>query len=125
MTRINKDHAKLDPVADYPVAEHRYLWSAPLADPLPITWREVRDAAPYKIGDVVYVIHDDGFAKAIVIHVGVDKDSFGDWREQYKVCRETKSGAWSKMWQIAHPGFIQRGYQRAGLAPDIPDKFTF
>ena len=110
----------LSPVAAYEVAPHRYLWNAPVADPMPFTWREVRDAAPYKVGDVVFVVHGDTFRRAYIATVGVDKDSWDDWRECYHVLPETKAGRWSKVYYIAHPGYIQRGYQRAGLAPEMP-----
>lgn len=120
MGRRMKHGVKLGPVADYPVAPHRYLWDKTTPDDLAITWREVRDAAPYKVGEVVFVVYGDGFRRAYVGAVDVTKDRWDDWRECYQVFPETKAGQWSKLYYTAHPGFVQRGYQRAGLAPEMP-----
>lgn len=120
MTRRMKPGVELGPVADYPVAPHRYKWDAVTPDDLAITWREVRAAAPYKVGEVVFVVHGDGFRKAIVYAVQIHMGNDGFWREAYAVFPETKSGEWSKLYYVAHPGYIQRGYQRAGLAPEMP-----
>lgn len=108
------------PVADYVVAPHRYHFNAPSPDAFPITYREVKDAATYKVGEVVYIVYGDGFTKAIISRVGCDKDRWDDWRECYEVHRETKAGQWSKKFHKVWSGYIQRGYQRAGLAPDVP-----
>ena len=119
MTRKLRNPPDFGPVADYPVAPHRYRWDTPSED-VPDNWRAVRDAAPYKVGEVVYVVYGAGFAKAIISLVDSAKTSHDEWRETYRVHRETKKGEWSKLFYVAHPGFIQRGYQRAGLAPDMP-----
>lgn len=111
----------LNPVADYEVAPHRYLYDAACPEAFPTTYKEVVDAAPYKAGEVVYVVYGDGFRKAIIVYVGCSKDYYGDWREQYTVFPETKNGKWSKLYYEAHPGFIQRGYRRAGMAPEMPE----
>ena len=120
MTRRMKPGVELGPVAAYPVAPHRYKWDAVTPDDLAITWREVRDAAPYKVGEVVFVVHGDGFRRAYIGAVDVQKDRWGEWLECYRVFPETKAGRWSRLFYVAHPGFIQRGYQRAGLAPEMP-----
>jgi hypothetical protein len=112
------DHT-YNPVATYTVAEHRYRWDR--EDLPPLTWRECRDNAPYKVGDVVYVVYGDGFRKAIIHRVDVGRDRWDDWREQYFVLPETTKGEWGKLGYVAHPGYIQRGYQRAGLAPEMPE----
>lgn len=115
--------AKLEfgPVADYAAAAHRYLYNRPIPDVFPTTYREIMGAAPYKVGEVVYIIYGDGFTKAIISRVSCDKDRWDDWRECYEVHRETKKGAWSKKFHKVWSGYIQRGYQRAGLAPDVPE----
>ena len=110
----------LKPVAEYEVAPHRYHWNAPIPDRCPETWKEVRDAAPYKAGEVVFVVYGDGYRRAYIEFVDVTKNSWDDWRECYHVFPETKAGHWSRLYYVAHPGFIQRGYQRAGLAPEMP-----
>lgn len=127
MTRTLRNPPQLAPVAAYEVAPHRYLFTDPNFDPdapIPYTWREVRDAAPYKVGEVVYVVYGDGFRKALIHHVDADKDVYDFWREVYTVLPETKKGQWSKVFYKAYSGFIQRGYQRAGLAPDVPVKWS-
>lgn len=120
MTRRIRFGVKLNPVAAYEVAPHRYKWDAVTPDDLAITWREVRDAAPYKAGEVVYEERGEGFRRAYIYGVNVEMGYDGFWRECYTVFPETKSGEWSKLYHKTHPGFIQRGYQRAGLAPEMP-----
>lgn len=110
----------LEPVAAYPVAPHRYLWTAPVPDHIPTKWRDVIAAAPYKVGDVVLTVYGDGYRRAYVERVSCDKDRFDDWRECYHVLPETKAGTWSKLYHVTHPGLIQRAYIRAGQAPDCP-----
>ncbi|QGH74929.1 hypothetical protein MAL1_00183 [Bacteriophage DSS3_MAL1] len=111
-------------VDDTPVAEHRYRWDReddldPTPGAMPI--REFRAAAPYQPGDVVYVQRGDGAKKARVMLVLVNYDRWGDRCHAYRVQLETKAGLWSKNWIITYPGFIQRGYQQAGLAPEMPE----
>jgi hypothetical protein len=110
----------LPPVADLPVAPHRYLWTAPYT-PEPETYRQAVDSAPYKVGDVVYVIEGGGeFRRAYITFVGASRNYYGDLREEYTVRPETKAGAWARREYKVFPGFIQRGYKRAGLAPEMP-----
>ncbi len=108
----------LPPVEYHSVAPHRYLFSG--TDPRPEGHKAVRNAAPYRPGDVVYVVCGDSFARAYVHRVCAEHDAWGDYRECYDVRRETKAGAFSKKFYRVHPGQVQRGYQRAGLAPDVP-----
>ena len=109
------------PVADYPVAEHRYRWDRE-DDTFPETYKEVKAAAPYKPGEVVYVVYGDTFRKAIIVDIFCYVDYYGDLREHYRVLPETKEGTWSKLYYTTYPGHIQRGYQRAGLAPEMPNE---
>lgn len=112
----------LPPVATFPVAEHRYTWNAPNPDPLPVKYREVRDAAPYKAGEVIRVVDGDGHRLAYVVYVGADHDRYGDWREYYEVRPETKKGLFARRTYKAYPGFVQRGYQRALGLDDMDRK---
>lgn len=109
------------PVSEYEVAPHRYLWDRTTPDDLAVTVREVIAAAPYKPGEVVYVVYGDSYRKAMIYSVSVDRNIYDEWRECYRVFPETKAGLWSKLYYTAHPGYIQRGYQRAGLAPEMPE----
>lgn len=115
----------IGPVSDYQVAPHRYLYTelvgaeALLGVPEP-TYKEVKAAAPYKVGEVVYAIYGDIFAKVIITYVYAQRTIHGDLREVYMGRRETKKGTWHKRPYELHPGYIQRGYQRAGLAPEMP-----
>jgi hypothetical protein len=110
---------EVPPVADLPVAPHRYRYDAPLS-PDPTSYKEAKAAAPYKAGEVVYVAYGDGYAKALIDYVTARLDRFDDPKEAYIVRRETKAGLWSKRAYLTYPGIIQRGYYRAGLAPEIP-----
>lgn len=110
-------------VACFEVAPHRYLYTGlvggeALTDP---TYRQVKEAAPYKAGDVVYVAYGDGFTKAYIHYVGCRRDRYDDKVEYYDARRETKKGDWAKKTYMIYPGTIQRGYHRAGLAPEIPE----
>lgn len=112
----------LAPVSEFTVAEHRYRWDAP-SDPAELdrtTWKQVRDASPYKAGEVVYVVYGDTYAKAYIHEVSCERNYYDELREYYIVRRETKAGRWANQTYKAHPGYVQRGYQRAGLAPEMP-----
>lgn len=108
-----------DKVDDSEVAPHRYTWD--LEQPDFATWRECKEGAPYKPGDVVYIDRDGEAVKARVLHIIPYRDRYGDLKESYHVQLATAKGLWSRLWVQAWPGFIQRGYKRAGMAPDIPD----
>lgn len=113
----------LSPVDAYPVAPHRYLYNAPF-DPAELertTARQVRDAAPYRPGEVILVVYGDGYRRAYVHAVGCNRDYYGDLRETYEVRPETKAGYFSKLTHTTHPGLVQRAYQRAGQAPEMPE----
>lgn len=107
------------PVSDCHVSRHKYFWNA-CPDYYPTKWEEVKAAAPYKPGEVVYVVYGDTFRRALIGRLTCKVADDGFLREAYEVHPETKAGRWSKRWYLAHPGYIQRGYQRAGLAPEMP-----
>lgn len=118
-------------VSEATVAPHRYLYTGMNDD-----WRYSDDyktfmaGIPYREGEVVYI---EGYAsdgpgkpakqaplKARVIGLFYELDRYGDRREKYRIQRETKKGTWSLLWEYTFPGQIQRGYQQAGLAPEMP-----
>lgn len=109
----------LPPVDAFDVAPHRYRYDCETMRPA--TWKEVKASAPYRPGDVVFVVYGDSYAKAIIHDITCDRDRWDDLREAYHVRRETAKGQWAKKTYLAHPGYIQRGYHRAGLAPEIPE----
>ena len=110
------------------VAQHRYKWDEPMneeymkaSEDRTVPIREFLKLAPYQKGEVVYVVYGDEFAKAYISGVYLDYDVYGDRREKYRVHRLNADGkSFSKRWYYAHPGQVQRGYQRAGLAPEMP-----
>lgn len=117
-------------VASAEVAPHRYGWLATLrpdgseAKSFEVcnTYAERMENVPYREGEVVYIDRNGEAVKARIYRVMTTmRDRFGDRREAYKVQYATASGHWSKLWEMAHPGYIQRGYKLAGLALDIPD----
>jgi hypothetical protein len=112
----------LPPVSTFTVAPHRYLWNDPPGQDVDeSSWRAVRDAAPYKAGEVVYVVHGDGYRLAYIVRVDARKNLYDDWQECYEVRPANKSGdVFAARSYTAYPGFIQRAYKRAGLAPEIP-----
>lgn len=106
----------------FKVAEHRYRWDAEF-DPnkdLPLTWKEVKASAPYKKGEIIYMVYGDGYARAYIHDVTCVPDGYGFLREAYIVRRETATGAFAKRTNTVHPGQVQRGYQRRGWAPEMP-----
>lgn len=116
----------LPPVCEFPIAPHRYRYDeAQALDAIPNpTWRQVRENAPYQAGEVVYVVAGDSYNLAYIVRVSAARGLYDDLRETYVVRPATKQGRWAKREYIAHPGYIQRGYHRAGLAPEIPKEFT-
>ena len=109
------------PVADCTVAPHRYLWTRNPDDmPDPDDYREVKAATPYKVGEVIWIAYGEGCTRAIISYVGPVRNYYDEWTEEYTVHRETKKGTWSKIWYKVRSGIVQRGYQRAGLAPEMP-----
>jgi hypothetical protein len=110
-----------------PMAPHRYQYSTTLrpdgqpAKDLDLcdTFAEKKANYPYVTGEFVWIDRNGEAVKAYILHVGYELNRFGERREYYTVQHETKSGAWSKNWIRVHPGHVQRGYQRAGLAPDV------
>lgn len=107
------------------VAPHRYTWDGANnvdGDPSAMPYREWRKAQPYQPGDVVWIDRDGKAVRAYISDVFVEYDRYGDRRAKYRVHPETAKGTWSKLWHYTFPGYIQRGYLRAGLAPDCEGK---
>jgi len=102
------------------VAPHRYLYTGMNDDYRDAkTYREFIDGCPYKIGDIVYI--EEGNKAVLCLITGVWREyveRWGEYREKYRVQRATAKGLFSKTWFYTYSGFIQRGYWRAGLAPD-------
>lgn len=111
------------PPADAAVAPHRYRWDTDEGheheDMPPVVWRA---SVAYKAGDVVYVAHNGAAVKARVLYVWREVRENRDPIAKYRVQLATKAGEWSRMWVYTWPGFIQRGYALAGLAPDVPGR---
>ena len=122
---------KLPDPADTQVAEHRYLWTGSVdelerellaSERGTEARRRFLALVPYKAGEVVYIEHAGGCAKAYISAVLCDYDRYGDRQEVYRVHRLTADGKrFSKSWCYVYPGFIQRGYRLAGLAPEISE----
>jgi hypothetical protein len=120
MGRIVKNWTP-DRVEDAEVAPHLYTFDgANTPDGDELTWQEFKAKIPYKEGDVVYVEENGAAVKARILNVFFERTFLGERREKFKIQTETKRGLWSKSWTYTYPGFIQRGYKRAGLAEDVP-----
>ena len=108
---------------DAPVAPHRYTWDGTGVDLDsfgPDQYREMCAAVAYQPGDVVCLERYGVPLKALVLNFWVRRSDWdGSRKVTYRVAVETAKGAWSKQWEMTHPGFIQRGYLAAGLAPDL------
>lgn len=109
------------------VAPHRYLWSGAIlpngekAKDLCLCddYNEAKANIPYLEGEVIWLIRDGKPIRALIIDTHLERDRFGDRREFYRVVFETKKDTWSKLWEKTWPGFVQKGYKIAGLAPDV------
>ena len=111
------------PVDAYEVAPHRYLWTAECDYRDADTYREFIKGVPYQPGEVVYIDHNGSATKAMIVRVFGERDRYGDRREKFAVSLANKKGdRFAKHWFYTWPGFIQRGYQLAGLAPDVPQR---
>jgi hypothetical protein len=122
MSRVIRNW-KPDRVEDTPVAEHRYRWDTADETWKADSYREWLALVPYKVGEVIMVSCGDHALRTRILDVLSERDRFGDRREVYRVQYETKSGLWAKLYQRIHPGFVQRGYWLAGLAPDLDVAF--
>ena len=75
------------------------------------------DSVPYKAGDVVWV--EDGNKAVLALISGVwfelDRNEFR--RAKFRIQKATKAGTFSKQFSYTYPGFIQRGYEKAGNDP--------
>lgn len=118
-------------VDDLDVAPHRYRYTGTIGPDgqelkdvgLCDEYREAMQNVPYREGEVVFVEGPKGKPERALIHtVYLRRDRFGFRVERYKIQRQTAKGLFSKLWEQSAPGFIQRGYQQAGLAPEMPDE---
>lgn len=109
-----------------PIAPHRYTWENDLPDLDSFglhEWDQMKAAIPYKDGEVVYIDRGGVAVRALIIDAFVRRDEYsGVRRPRYRVMVETAKDTWSKNWEYVFPGFIQRGYLAAGLAPDCEGK---
>jgi hypothetical protein len=123
MARILKNNDSLLPVAEYEVAPHRYTYDGKNnSDEYAKDFKTWLESVPYKKGEVIWLdIGEKDAVRARIITIGWEDNLYGDRVEKYKVHVPTKKGTWSKLWFYTHPGFVQRGYQKAGLAPDVPE----
>lgn len=132
MTRMVKDWSP-ERVEDTELAPHRYRWDED-REPVAVEYRKGGDAmqralderkafmaaVPYKVGEVVMVERGQRFERARITHVFTERNRHDELREKYRVQFATVKGLWSRVWFYVSPGEVQRGYQRAGLAPEMP-----
>lgn len=121
MGRVVRDW-KPEKVEDAVMAPHRYTWDSEGSQWDAPDYKTWLASVPYKAGENVYLDFGGRLVKAHILNVVRSDDGFGFRREAYTVQVETKTGHWSKLWERTHPGFIQRGYLLAGLAPDCEGK---
>lgn len=127
MTRRIHDMAIVDVTPEAAiVAPHRYLWAGTIRpDGMPAKdldlcddYKERKANFPYVRGEIVYIDRNGEAVKARIVSAFFLTRRE---REEYHVQYVTKAGTWSRVWIMAYPGTIQRGYQRAGLAPDLDE----
>lgn len=82
------------------------------------SYREAKDGAQFKRGDVVWLLDGNGFRKGVVFAAFPERNPYDDWRIRYRVLGLNKDGkTWSKMFHDTWIGQIQRAYFRAGALP--------
>ena len=76
--------------------------------------KAIRNAIPYRPGDVVLAATSRGVRRCRVVR------AFLEYRERrlmyvarYRVQVETAKGKWSRNWQLVYEGYVQRGYENA------------
>jgi hypothetical protein len=112
-------------VEDAEIAPHRYTFDSSSDYRDAEDYREFIAGVPYKVGEVVYVERYGKGCKvakrARIVDVWFERDRYGDRRELYRAQFETEKGLWAKVAEKTYAGPIQRGYQLAGLAPDLDE----
>lgn len=120
----NRDHPAPQPVSSYEIApdyfgameDHERDMREYLAE----TYKEWRDAHPYKPGMIVWVEFTDRVngewtktaRKAYISDVFFERDAYGDRRAKYRVHYANKKGnRFANNWSYTYPGYIQRGYK--------------
>ena len=127
MTRLVRDW-KPEPVTGCVVAPHRYTWDDATQDDPSVheygvdALRRWQKTVPYQPGEVVYVERNGKAVLARILNVFHERNRFDERVAKFRVQYATGDGEWSKMWVYTYPGFIQRGYALAGLAPDVPKR---
>lgn len=107
------------------VSPHRYRWDRGDDHEQPEqSYAEWHAAVAYKPGEVVYVDVSGVATLARVLYVFCERNRFDERQAKYRVQLATKRGTWAGSWVYTWPGFIQRGYALAGLAPDVPSDVT-
>lgn len=122
MTRLVKNW-KAVKVEEMQVAPHRYTWddddtSIDVNEKLSV-WKA---KVPYKEGEVVFVEHNGEAKRALIYIMRPERDRAGFRQEVYLCQIETADGHFAKQWTKVWPGGIQRGYFKAGRAPDLEGK---
>lgn len=75
-------------------------------------WGDLEDAkrAFFRKGDVIATQTAHGPRRALIVFVDREcSDRTGDWIPRYRVRVARADGTWSKAWQYAWPGQIERG----------------
>lgn len=88
------------------------------------SYTHARTTAPYQKGDIVAVCHNGKLKFALIDNVLVERRSFGEYRPYWRVRFMRKDGSFPapyKRQPYIYPGYVQRGYWMAGLAPEIPE----
>ena len=104
------------------LAPHRLRYDT--EDPVPETHIEARKTAAYQPGEIIALERDGKLRFAIVDHVMTGRDLYGDIRAYWRVRLFRPDGTLASPYRrqpYAWPGFVQRGYKLAGLAPEMPD----
>lgn len=82
-------------------------------------WRDCRDNAPYKPGDVIWCMIYSGREyrpkKCVVERVFAEYRQTSEmYIEKYRIRNLNADGkSWSGRWRYAYPGFIERAYEEA------------
>jgi hypothetical protein len=89
--------------------------------PIPMSYRDAKEQAAYKVGETVAVDWNGSLKFAVIDQVFVERDLRGDLRAYWRVRFYRADGSLAapyKRQPHIYAGYIQRGYMMAGLAAD-------
>lgn len=100
--RLHPDYLKVKPQRER--APGTINWDDAMYHLTPGLCRENSPLAP---GDVVFVIRDIEYIKALVVAMSPEINRHEEWIPKYRVRLQNQDGSWSRKGQFLYPGEIE------------------